>query len=157
MAPKFKKDCPICHKSRILYLSDHLRQVHQLSSEERRPWLKSAVFSVEKSTGLPYMSPYPFWDMLPYSLGNAPQPPPVRQSLTTEQKQRQVTKLQTTACLETTPYPDFKFNHMFSMLVVGPTHCSLKGDMGMQVSFCYCKICFREENSTRIFAETLST
>ena len=26
-------------------------------------------------------------------------------------------------CLETKPYEDFKFNHMFSMLVVGPSQC----------------------------------
>ena len=26
-------------------------------------------------------------------------------------------------CLETRPYPNFKFNHMFSMLVVGQSQC----------------------------------
>ena len=28
-----------------VYLSDHLRQVHHLTSEEREPWIKAAVFS----------------------------------------------------------------------------------------------------------------
>ena len=59
------------------------------------------------------MSPDPFWG---YAII-----PPVRQSLTTEPKQWQVAKIQATDCLETTPYPDFKFNHMFPMLVVGPS------------------------------------
>lgn len=53
MAPQFKRDCPICYKSGLLYLSGHLRQVHQLSREGRKPWLKSAIFSVETSPGLP--------------------------------------------------------------------------------------------------------
>ena len=69
------------------------------------------------------MSPYPFWGRSSYPLSRVTQSPPVRQSLTTEPKQRQVAKIQVTDCLETTPYPDFKFNHMFSMLVVGPSQC----------------------------------
>ena len=38
-------------------------------------------------------------------------------------KQCKVIKLPTSQCLETQPYPEFKFHHMFSMLVVGPTQC----------------------------------
>ena len=119
-----RRNCPICCKSGLLSLSHHLAQVHQLSSEERKPWLKSAIFSSAKSTGLPYMAPYPFWGMPPPPWSHTPQPlKPLRQALKTEPKQRKVTKLQTTNCFETSPYPDYKFNHMFSMLVVGPTQC----------------------------------
>ena len=119
-----RRNCPICCKSGLLSLSHHLAQVHQLSSEERKPWLKSAIFSSAKSTGLPYMAPYPFWGMPPPPWSHTPQPlKPVRQALKTEPKQRKVTKLETANCLETSPYPDFKFNHMFSMLVVGPSQC----------------------------------
>ena len=39
----------------------------------------------------------------------------------TSQKPGKVAKIEASQCLESTPYPDFKFNHMFSMLVVGPT------------------------------------
>ena len=70
------------------------------------------------------MAPYPFWGMPPPPWSHTPQPlKPVRQALKTEPKQRKVTKLETANCLETSPYPDFKFNHMFSMLVVGPSQC----------------------------------
>ena len=37
--------CPICGKQDLLKLSEHLRQVHQLSCDERTSYLKSAVFS----------------------------------------------------------------------------------------------------------------
>ena len=45
MPYKFRRDCPICYKSNLLFLANHLREVHQLTSEERKPWLKAAVFS----------------------------------------------------------------------------------------------------------------
>ena len=43
MPYKFRRVCPICHRQKLLYLADHLRQVHNLSSEERQPLLKSAI------------------------------------------------------------------------------------------------------------------
>jgi len=44
MPYKHRRKCPICCKPDLLYLSDHLSQVHGLTSEERKQWLKSAVF-----------------------------------------------------------------------------------------------------------------
>lgn len=68
------------------------------------------------------MAPYPLMGMPPSPWSHTPQPlQPIRQALKTEPKQRKVTKLQTANCLETNPYPDFKFNHMFSMHLVGPS------------------------------------
>ena len=119
-----RRNCPICCKSGLLSLSHHLAQVHQLTSKERKPWLKSVIFSSEKSTGLPHMAPYPFWGMPPPPWSHTRQRlKPVRQALKTEPKQRKVTKQETANCLETSPYPDLKFNHMFSMPVVGPSQC----------------------------------
>ena len=132
MSLKQGRTCPVCLKENLFYLGDHLRQVHQLSGAEKKNLLKSAVFSPTTSRGLPYMSPYPFWGMPQYTM-NAPllapsmensntiQTPNLSQSM--KPKQRKVDKLPTTNCLETQPYPEFKFNHMFSMLVVGPTQC----------------------------------
>ena len=129
-----RRNCPICCKSGLLSLSHHLAQVHQLSSEERKPWLKSAIFSSEKFTGLLYMAPYPFWGMPPPPWSHTPQPlKPVRQALKTEPKQRKVTKLETADCLETSPYPDLKFNHMSSMPVVGPSQCEKTSFRGATV------------------------
>ena len=121
MSGRSRRNCPICLKENLLYLSHHLAQVHNLSSAERQPWLKSATYSLTKSTGLPFMSPYPFWGMPQYTM-NAPFPPPnMPQSM--KPKQSKPGKVQTSQCLEKQPYPEFKFHHTFSMLVVGPTQC----------------------------------
>lgn len=56
-----RRTCSICGKQDLLKLSDHLRQVHHLSMEDRQPYLKNAMFS----TGLPNITrpletkPYP--------------------------------------------------------------------------------------------------
>ena len=69
------------------------------------------------------MMPYPFW-------GKPQNPFGVHQTSTQQttqsSKPRKVEKPPTRVsnrCLETKSYPDFKFNHMFSMLVVGPSQC----------------------------------
>ena len=130
MSLKQGRTCPVCFKENIFYLGDHLRQVHQLSGAEKKHLLKSATYSPTKSTGLPFMSPYPFWGMPQYTM-NAPFPPPSIENLTTlpapnmrqSITQSKPVKVQTSQCLETQPYPEFKFHHAFSMLVVGPTQC----------------------------------
>ena len=40
-----RRVCPICGKQDLLKLSEHLRQVHHLSSDERQMYLKNATFS----------------------------------------------------------------------------------------------------------------
>ena len=47
-----------------------------------------------------------------------PSPKQPSQPQCTGQKLRKVAKIEASQCLETTSYPDFKFNHMFSMLVI---------------------------------------
>ena len=42
----------MCYKPNLLLLANHLCQVHQLSSEERKPWLKSAIFSHQVTPSL---------------------------------------------------------------------------------------------------------
>lgn len=124
MSFKQGRNCPICFKENLHYLGDYLRQVHQLSGAEKKNWLKSGVFSTTKSTGLPCMLPFPFWGMPQYPMGLNPQftdRPILAQS--TKPKPRKVANIEPTQCLETTVYPDYKFNHMFSMLVVGPSQC----------------------------------
>ena len=117
MSFKQGKTCPVCLKENLFYLSDHLRQVHKLSSRERKPWLKSAVFSPTKTNGLP---PYTFWGMPEYptsmSLQLAMESPQSKIP-----KQPKTTTVQQVNCLETQAYPEFMFQHMFSMLVVGPS------------------------------------
>jgi len=45
MPYKFRRVCPICGKHDLLKLSERLRQVHQLSCDERQSYLKNAIFS----------------------------------------------------------------------------------------------------------------
>ena len=122
MTFKQGKTCPICLKEHLFYLSDHLRQVHSLSSVERKPLLKSAVFSPSQSNGLPFIPSYPFFGMQQYPGGMGEQLP-TESSQSRSSKPSKTTKVQTAHCLETQAYPEFMFQHMFSMLVVGPSQC----------------------------------
>ena len=106
--------------------------MHNLSSEERKPWLRSAIFSHQVTPSLsPRVQPQGLYTphilqhgIPQYPLGMNPQftdHPSQPQSI--KPKSQKVAKIETSQCLETKPYPDFKFNHMFSMLVVGPSQC----------------------------------
>ena len=122
MSFKQGRTCPVCLKENLFYLGDHLRQVHQLSGAEKKNWLKSAVFSPTTSRGLPNIPPYPFWGMPQYPMSMNPQlPMEVPQSIIV--KPPKTANVQPVNCLETQLYPEFKFHHTFSMLVVGPTQC----------------------------------
>lgn len=97
MPYKFRRICPICFKADLLYLADHLRQVHHLSCEERQPWLKSAVFSPTPSSWLPSVPPYPFWGMRPYTRN---QPLLIKQRQSNILSQRTTAKVKPVNCLE---------------------------------------------------------
>ena len=117
-----RRNCPICFKPDLLSLSHHLSQVHQLTSDARKPWLKAAVFSNAQTP--PVIIPHPSWTMQQPQQALHPAKPQV-QPLSSRQ-QPVVEKPSTRVlnrCLETRPHEDFKFNHMFSMLVVGPSQC----------------------------------
>ena len=78
MPYKNRKVCPICGKPDTLKVSDHLRQVHQLSVEKRQPYLRTALYC----NTIDSFSQHHF---------------------------------------ESYPYPNFQLQHMFNMIVVGPT------------------------------------
>ena len=80
MPYRYRKVCSVCGKPNILKLSDHLRQVHQLTVEERQPYLSSAMYCNTMAT----------------------------ESFSQHH-------------LEICPYPNFQLEHMFNMIVVGPT------------------------------------
>ena len=116
MPYRHRRHCPICFKPDLLSLSHHLSQVHHLNSPMRKPYLQAAVFS---NGQLPPFISHPYYNItqpqtnvrqaLPHS--SVRQPPPM------------VEKAVSNPCVEAVPYPDFAFNHMFSMLVVGPSQC----------------------------------
>jgi len=103
-----------------LYLSDHLRKTHGLTREERQPWLKAAIFSHQFN---PMLLPrgHSQESYIPTIVH-----PSMAMSQTTKLRMKQPEsqrRKQPKVCLEAIPYPEFKFNHMFSMLVVGPSQC----------------------------------
>ena len=100
-----RRVCPICGKPNLLKLSEHLRQVHDLSTQARQPWLREASH-LPPLVDLP-MEQYPV--SLPPSscpvVSNSPVPCLMDNTL------------------ETLPHPDFAFQHPYSMMVVGPSQC----------------------------------
>ena len=132
MPYKYRRVCPRCYKPNLLFLANHLCQVHNLSSEERKSWLKSAIFSHQVTRSLsPRVQPQGLYTphilqhgIPQYPLGmNPPFTDHPSQPQSIQPKSQKVAKIETSQCLETKPYPDLKFNHMFSMLVVGPSQC----------------------------------
>ena len=116
MPYKHRRACPICGKLNLLNLSGHLRQVHGLWDEDQRvPWLQRAsllspVVPIERVEN-PVILPPSSCTVIPVSNSHVPcladnRPPPL--------------PIDT---LETQPYPDFAFQHPYSMIVVGPSQC----------------------------------
>ena len=108
MPYRHRRQCPICFKPDLLSLSHHLSQVHHLNSPVRKPYLQAAVFSNGQFP--PFIS-HPYYNISPPQ-PSVRQPPPPK-----------VEKVVPNPYVEAVPYPDFTFNHMFSMLVVGPSQC----------------------------------
>ena len=120
MPYKFRRMCPLCGKQDLLYLADHLRQVHKLTVDERQPLLKAALFSHQVGSTIgPHVQPSMFYSPLQTGMLHPPPPKGSVQSM----RRKQAVKVETNNCLETQTYPEFKFQHMFSMLVVGPSQC----------------------------------
>lgn len=91
-------------------MSDHLRQVHQLRRDERKTWLKAAVFSQK------HFTPY----VISHIMSMKQQP---REKTDVKPLRKRGVQFSRSDVLETEAYPDFKFQHKFSLLVVGPTQC----------------------------------
>ena len=48
----YTRICPICQKVGVQDISRHLRFAHKLSSEERKPYLKSKLYTVENGSNV---------------------------------------------------------------------------------------------------------
>ena len=115
MQRRFRRTCPVCGRPDLKNISTHLLQVHGLSSEERKPYLKQAQVSswqprVERS---PHMT-------MSYMNVEKPGQKRVKQSEHSPPAKRPRTAARTTS-LATKSCPEFNFRHKFSVLVVGPT------------------------------------
>ena len=140
----YKRNCPICQKVGIQDISRHLRFVHKLSSEERKSYLKSKLYTVENGSNVHTNNKQSLLNetkILP--------PAQVIEELSNELVKEKPSKSSSNSnaemCNETVKgnptkavmeknmkidntwtahsYTGFKFKHPFSMLVVGPTSC----------------------------------
>ena len=139
MQRRFRRTCPVCGRPDLKNISTHLLQVHGLSSEERKPYLKQAQVSswqprVERS---PHM-------IISYMNVEKPGQGRVKQSERSPPAKRPRTAARTTS-LATKFCPEFNFRHKFSLLVVGPTQ-SGKTYFVQQIHIVY-----EEQKSIRIF------
>ena len=103
-----RRICPICGKQSVLKLSNHLSQVHGLSSEERQRWL-------QRASHLPPPVDLPM-EQHPVNLPSNSCPMITRSSHYNR-------ALSPVDCLATHSYPEFTFQHPYSMMVVGPSQC----------------------------------
>ena len=113
MQRRFRRICSVCGRPDLKNISTHLLQVHGLSSEERKPYLKQAQVSswqprIERS---PHMT-------MSYMNVEKPGQKRVKQSEHSPPAKRPRTAARTTS-LATKSCPVFR--HKFSLLVVGPT------------------------------------
>ena len=138
MQRRFRPTCPLCGRPDLKNISTHLLQVHGLSSEERKPYLKQAqVSSWQPSCQSPTANT------------EKPREKRVSQSEHSPPAKRPRTAARTTTSMGTKPYPVFNFRHKFSLLVVGPTQ-SGKTYFVQQILENN-RISYEEQKSIRIF------
>ena len=115
MQRRFHRTCPVCGRPDLKNISTHLLQVHGLSFEERKPYLKQA----QVSSWQPHVERSPHMTM---SYMNVEKPGQKRekQSEHSPPAKRPRTAARTTS-LATKSCPEFNFRHKFSLLIVGPT------------------------------------
>ena len=138
MPRQFSRTCPVCGRPDLKNLSTHLLQVHGLSSEERKSYLKQAQVSSWQASC-----------QSPTSNTEKPIEKRVSQSEHSPTAKRPRTAARTTTSMATKPYPDFNFRHKFSSLVVGPTQ-SGKTYFVQQILE-HNRISYEEQKSIRIF------
>ena len=115
MQRRFRRTCPVCRRPDLKNISTHLLQVHSLSSEERKPFLKQAPVS----SWQPRIERFPHITMS-YMNVDKPGQKRVKQTEHLPPAKRPRTAARTTS-LATKSCPELNFRHKFSLLVVGPT------------------------------------
>ena len=137
MQRRFRRTCPVCGRPDLKNISTHLLQVHGLSSEERKPYLKQAQVSSWQVACPP-----------PSANAEKPREKRVSQWEHPPPAKRPRTATHTTS-LATKSCPEFNFRHTFSLLVVGPTK-SGKTYFVQQILE-NSRIVYEEQKSIRIF------
>ena len=120
MPYKQRRARPLCESENLPSLSDHLRKVHGLITKDRQPYLQMASQTLQHPWKQDELSlKAPLKRRCPWEQSELKKPALKRpaKELGVNIPQRDSIKRSCAA----TSYPEFCFNHPFSMLVVGPT------------------------------------
>ena len=115
---KFQRICPICGREELTNISRHLSLVHGLKSFARKPWLKLAKYQT-MNTVYKHLSSKTR-EQTKYSY------PVKRPCMTVKNMKKQKISTKPSIVNEflytKMMYPNFRFQHPMSILVVGPTN-----------------------------------
>ena len=113
---RYRRICPVCSKPNLLRLPTHLAQVHGLNANQRRPWLQTAEYvNINHKKTLTHQKP-----------NESPRVGKITRKRICHQspnKFQQPKKVRTGPQddLITVPYPEFRFQHLFSLLCIAPS------------------------------------
>ena len=115
---KYQRICPICVKQEINNISSHLFYVHNLDSADRKSWLKLTKHQTMNTVYKHLSSQIRKQTKHPYSVKRP------RITMKNMKKQKTATKprIVNEFLYSKMLYPNFKFQHPMSILVVGPTN-----------------------------------
>ena len=118
----YTRICPICQKAGVQDISRHLCQAHNLSPDERKPYLKAARLQLPNDHNVRSNS-IELSNRSKVVCGKAPSTKmkqnPAKAILPTVMKQAVADK-NPSKTWSAHSYTDFKLKHPFSMQVVGP-------------------------------------
>ena len=108
--------CPICGRERVKNISSHFSQVHRLESSARKSWLELTKYQTMNTVYKHLSSP---------TKEQTSHPSPLKRpcmTMRTMKKQKRATKTRKVNefLYSKMLYPNFKFQHLMSILVVGP-------------------------------------
>ena len=113
---RYRRVCPVCSRPNLLRLPTHLAQVHGLNADERRPLLKQAEYvNINLNRTLIYQKPRENT-----CKGTATRKRGSSQPLGNCQESKKVRR-SPPEDLVVVPYPEFRFQHLFSLLCIAPS------------------------------------
>ena len=108
MPYKYMRVCPICQRPNVINISSHLAMVHELSATERSPYLKWAVLCPSEPITIHTLAKHKKHGIYPKQFQNS-------------STQRKPHGRNTNHSISSEAYEDFRFDHKFSLMVVGPS------------------------------------
>ena len=116
---RYRRICPVCSKPNLLRLPTHLAQVHGLNADQRHPLLQAAEYVNVNHAARVSTTVHQKQRECP-SKGSATRKRINSQSLGKPQESKKA-KSNPEDVLITLNYPEFRFQHLFSLLCIAPS------------------------------------